>query len=375
MRLNDLQLALLSLAAAVLIALYVAGKWQERRLLRRLSEGLRSGVGDALLKTARTEPSLGERAGGSAPVAQRIEPRLDIELEPTQPDAAAGRATAAPAAAEAQRPALAVQRSDWVEDPLLDCVLELRCARAVDGVSVIDAAMPLAAPGWPLAVFFVVWDPRSRQWVLPDRFGYYTDALAAIQMASRRRVLSEIDASRFVAAVQQVAAALDADFDPPDVARLVASAQALDRLCARFDVRIGLTLECADAPKGAWPAARIAAAAQQAGLSAVDAQRWVRLDAEGRPLFSLASASLLADRLALELDVPLAPAQGAPFRAMIAAADQLGAALGARVVDDKGRPIDASSVAVIEAQLAQLHEEMLADGIEPGGARARRLYV
>jgi hypothetical protein len=60
---------------------------------------------------------------------------------------------------------------------------------------------------------------------------------------------------------------------------------------------------------------------------------------------------------------------------MIAAADQLGATLGARVVDDKGRPIDASSVAVIEAQLAQLHEEMLADGIEPGGARARRLYV
>jgi hypothetical protein len=387
---SDLQLALIALAAILLIGLYLAGKWQERRLLRRLSEGLRGNIGDALLNTAPaassdTAPSAGPgrvepRFPGRAPPDARTDaptvpdmddsgippkPPLDIDLD----DAEGGQRTAA---AEPARPPATVHSSDWVEDPLLDCVLELRCTRAVDGVAVIDAATRLVSTDRTLPVFFVVWDARIKDWVLPDRFGYYSDALAAIQMANRRQVLTEIEASRFVASVQQVAAALDADFDPPDIARLVASAQELDRLCARFDVRIGLTLE---STTGAWSAQRLDLAAQQAGLEAVDPQRWVKLDADRLPLFSLASASLLTDRLALELDVPLAPVSGAPLRAMTSTANVLAAALGARVVDDNGRPISANSVAAIEAQLARLVGDMRAAGIEPGSPRARRLYV
>jgi hypothetical protein len=48
--------------------------------------------------------------------------------------------------------------------------------------------------------------------------------------------------------------------------------------------------------------------------------------------------------------------------------------LSARVVDDNGRDIDAASLAAVEAQLQALLGEMRAAGIEPGGARALRLY-
>ncbi len=67
--------------------------------------------------------------------------------------------------------------------------------------------------------------------------------MIAVQLATRRESLGEIDASRFIAAVQQIAVSIDADFDPPDVARLVQQAAQLDALCARFDVQITLTLE------------------------------------------------------------------------------------------------------------------------------------
>ncbi len=354
---SELQKALVAVAVLVLASLYLAGKWQERRLLRRLRDNLHGGLDDLLLRPP----------GGAAPA--RIEPHLaGVAVVPAEPPPE----VEAPAGGRPPEPATTAGEGGWTEDPLLDCVLELRFARAVDGVAVIDAAAALAAVGRELPVHFVVWDARARQWVVPDRFGYYNDALAAIQLANRRHVLDELRASRFVAAVQQVAAALDADFDPPDLPRLVAAAQELDRLCARFDVRISLTIESASGP---WTAPRLDGAARNAGLARIDERSWERRDEHGQALFRLSSASLLTDRLALELDVPLLPAGAEPLRPLSLAADTLASNLGARVVDDNARPIDAQSLAAIEAQLARLLEGMRAAGIEPGSRRARRLYA
>ena len=361
---SELQIALLLIAGAVLAGLYLAGKWQERRLLRRLGEELGGGVGDALLDDAR--PGAPELAGALAGVAQRrVEPRLEPGGLP-DPDGTVERAGATASAPAAAR------RSDWIEDPMLDCVLELRCARPVDGVSFIDAAMPLTTSQWPMPVSFVVWDARAQQWVHPDRFGYYTDALAAIQLANRRNVLGEEPIARFVSSVRQAAVALDADCDAPDIVRVAAAAHDLDRLCARFDVRIGLTLESVS---GAWSAARVAAAAAQAGLQSAGELRWAPPHAAGPPPWVLAMPAPVCERLALELDVPSIPAQSGAVQQMFTLGSQIGAQLNARIVDDNGRPIDSQSVAAIEAQLASLYEEMRSAGIDPGGDRARRLYV
>lgn len=355
---SDLQLALLVLAAVLLVALYGYGKWQERQALKRMDESLRGGLGDALLEP----PPV-----GAAPVrapAQRIEPRLSFPAE-------------APAAeSQAAAPlALSGLSSHWIEDPLLDCVLELRCAHAVDGVTVFDAAVPLSRLELPLPVFLVAWDARAQQWVQPDRFGFYSELLVAVQMATRRHALDDIEASRFIAAVQQLALALDADFDPPEVGRIVALAQDLDRLCAQFDVQIGLTLE---AQNGAWDAQALRGAAEHAGLIKAGDGRWQRFaGGEGGavPLFAMRCEALPADRIALELDVPLVPPAAAPLHALFAAAEQLAGRLGARIVDDNGRAIHPGSMPAVAEQLERLYAEMRAAGIEPGSARAQRLYA
>lgn len=356
---SDLQLALLVLAAVLLVALYGYGKWQERQALKRMDESLRGGLGDALLQAP---PAA---AAPARPPAQRIEPRLTLPDEPS----ACAQATPAPLA-------LSGLSSQWIEDPLLDCVLELRCVHAVDGVVVIDAAVPLSHLNLPLPVFLVAWDARAQQWVQPDRFGFYSELLVAVQMASRRHALDDIEASRFVAAVQQVAVALDADFDAPEVGRIVALARDLDRLRSRFDVQIGLTLE---AQGGAWDAHALRAAAEQAGLVQTADARWQRFaegdEAGGWPLLAMSCEALPAHRIALELDVPVAPPAAAPLDALFAAAGDLAARLGARIVDDNGRLIHPGSMPAIAEQLDKLYAEMRAAGIEPGSLRAQRLYA
>jgi hypothetical protein len=353
---SDLQLALLALAAVVLVALYAYGKWQERQALKRIDASMRGGVGDALLESP-TAAAPEVRAP-----AQRIEPRLSLPED-------------TPAAESAAPLALAGVASHWVEDPLLDCVLELRCAHAVDGVTVFDAAVPLSRLALPLPVFLVAWDARAQQWVQPDRFGFYSELLVAVQMASRRHALDDIAVARFIAAVQQVALALDADFDAPETDGIVARARELDRLCAQFDVQIGLTLE---AQGGAWDTAALRGAAEQAGLVRAGDSHWQRVaDVDGAvvPLFAMRCDAQPARRIALELDVPLVPPTARPLDALFAAAEQLAARLGARIVDDNGRPIHAGSLPAIAEQLERLYAEMRAAGIEPGSARAHRLYA
>ncbi len=355
---NELHLALGALAVALLGGVYAFSKWQERRALRRFQDSLRGSVQDALMSPAGppTQP-LAPPAPGS-----RIEPTFG-----PLPDTGVNAETKdAPAPLEQQ-----TIPANWIEDPLLDCVLELRCAHAVDGVAVIDAASALARLRLPLPVHLVAWDGRSQQWVAPDRFGFYSELLAAVQLGNRGHTLTEIEASQFITAVQQLAVALDADFDPPDTRRMLELVTELDRLCARFDIRIGLTLEPTD---GGWDLGRITAAAASCELEPVTPQAWLRRDAQGAALFTVAARGEPIDRLLLELDVPQAAPSALPLRAMFATASQLATALDARIVDDNGRPVQSASIEAIERQLAALYEDMLAAGIEPGSVRARRLY-
>jgi hypothetical protein len=356
---DNLHIVLLLVGAVLLVALFAYNKWQERQALKRLNASMREGVGDALL--------------GEAPArraSSRIEPRLDAG------DAAdTAGSTASPESAESldlAAPPGAPHVDGWREDPLLDFVLELRCSHAFDGVAALEARAQLDRLALPLPTHLAVWDPKAQHWTAPDRFGFYSEVLASVQMATRRQVLSEIEASRFVSAVQQIALAIDADFDAPEMGRLVAQAADLDALCARFDVQITLTLE---AQGGPMDGAVVAAAAEDAGFVAALPGQWLKRDDQGRLLSTLTATSLLADRLALTLDVPLAPGDRGSLAALFTAAHQLAARLNARIVDDNGRPVDAGAQGTIGAELEKLYEEMRAAGIEPGGPRAQRLYA
>jgi hypothetical protein len=373
---SDLHWALLSIAGVLLLALWIYGRWQERRALARLDAAMRRGVGDPL---ADMQPM----PVVSRPVARRIEPRLDGPLgasaelateEPVAPTRAGGPpATVIDAETSVERaePSAYALPDGWSEDPLLDFVVELRCSHAVDGVAALDARAQLDRLQLPLTAHLAVWDAKTQQWTAPDRFGFYSELLVAVQMAHRNSVLGEIDAARFVAAAQQIAVALDADFDSPDVPRLVKQAAELDRTCARFDVQITLTLEATEAP---WSVDLIDAAAAAVGFAAAGSGRWELREPTGELQLVLIAATLPAERLALSIDVPLVRPSSSPLSVQFQVAEQLASHLNGRVVDDNGRAVQRESHFAVAAQLATLYEEMQAAGITAGSERARRLY-
>jgi len=366
---SELQLALGALAALVLLAIWGHGRWQERRLLQRLRERMHGGVGDALL-AQRPSPIPLHPARPPVPAAEP--PRPGGRPGPAPREIEGGDPEEEPVEATSEALRLqALHIPDWEEDPLLDCSLELRCSRAVDGVAVIDAVTPLATPDWPLPVHFVVWDARHRQWVLPDRFGYYSDALASIQLASRSGALDADVLRRFVLTVREVARVLDADVDSPDEARILEQARELDRLCARFDVRIGLNVRPG---AGAWTGPQVRSCVQDLGWRGTGPQRWVMAGPDERPRFVLQADAPSPSQLGLELDVALSPDGVQSLPLMTECARALANSLSGIVVDDNGRPIDEGSMRAVQEQLARVYEEMRGAGLEPGSERAWRLY-
>ena len=389
---TDLHWALLAIAGVVLLALWIYGKWQERRALARLDTALRQGVGDPLVDG---RPAPIPAAPKAAP-SRRIEPRLDVgpqavagvvadhtsaaalDGDPTSEQSGVDAKQGEVDAPDPQSPGDTAEPSayalpdGWSEDPLLDFVIELRCTHAIDGVAALEARSQLERLQLPHATHLAVWDAKVQQWTAPDRFGFYTELLVAIQMAHRKGALGEIDAGRFVAAVQQIALDIDADFDAPDVPRLVAQASELDRLCARFDVQVTLTLEAGEAR---WPADVVRSSAEQAGFTPVGPGRWEQRLPDGILALTMNADALPASRLTMSIDVPLVAAEGSPLSRQFAAADQLAAKLNARIVDDNGRPVQREAHFAIAAQLAGLYEQMQAAGIQAGSERARRLYA
>ncbi len=381
--------ALLAIAGVLLLALWIYGRWQERRALAKLDSALREGVGDALAVPRPAVP----------PPPRRIEPRLEgavapaAETDQAVPDigTAAAREPAAHADATADGDDAAPAGSDgdpderddadayalpdgWVEDPLLDFVLELRCAHAVDGVAALEARAQIDRLQLALPVHVAVWDARAQQWTAPERFGFYTELLVAVQMAHRNGVLGDIDAARFVTAVQQVALELDADLDVPDVPKLVEQARSLDEMAARFDVQVTLTLLPGEQSSAPWSADVIQSSAGPLGFKPVASGRWELRDDGGALVLLLTAAPLPTDRLAVTIDVPMVPPQGAPLARQFSIADQLAAQLGARVVDDNGNAVHKAAHFGIAAQLAGLYEQMQAAGVPAGSLRAARLY-
>ena len=143
---SDLHWALIGLALFVLAALYAYGKLQERRARAQLEAGFAGEIDATLLDPAPVT--------GPATTPARVEPSFGSLDESTAPADEPQAATP-----------LREKDSDWVEDPLLDCVLELRCTHAVDGVSVIDASTQLQRLELGQPVRLAAWDGRTQRWV------------------------------------------------------------------------------------------------------------------------------------------------------------------------------------------------------------------
>jgi ZipA, C-terminal FtsZ-binding domain len=165
---------------------------------------------------------------------------------------------------------------------------------------------------------------------------------AGLQLVTRAGVLSEAELIEFRSAVETLGAKLGATLAAPEMRTALEGARELDKVCADSDIQVALHVigQGIEPEPGEHPF------------------RVVRRE----------------DGVTLVLDVAVTPELGRSYEAMARAGRTLAASHGARLVDDRGNPLDERSLAAIGAQLEAVRQTLAGHGIDTGSPLALRLF-
>ncbi|HSD54179.1 MAG TPA: cell division protein ZipA C-terminal FtsZ-binding domain-containing protein [Burkholderiales bacterium] len=369
---SDLQLGLLGIGVLVVLAVIAYNKWQELKLRRRAEATFGSSHHDVLFG-ARSESGKGTATSavgtpsGAPPGGERVEHTLgDAVTESESPH---------PASAP-------VPPVSWL-DATVDFIIELDCAHPVAASDLAYHARGLVDDAPVKPVHWEAHDEGRDAWrpVAPD--GRYRRLRAGMQLATRSGAVTEEDLVSFAVAVQEVALAVGATADTPDVDAALAQARELDRFCADVDVLIGLSVIGSESHT--FPGTKIRALAESAGLAMGKDGRFHRLGEDGIEQFALANLepmpfhpetvkTLQTRGVTALFDVPRVPPSDTAFRRFIDFAHELEQSLGGVLVDDNRKPIGQAALEAIVQQLDRIHATMDARGIPAGGPVALRLF-
>lgn len=352
---TELQLGLLAIGTAVVVAVIAYNKWQELQYRKRAESGFRSSREDVLLQpgnSARTAAGSPGRAEG-----ERIEPVLESFR---RDDRRAGE----PRLADA-----------------LDYIVTLEAADGLAGDAIL-AATDVALARCSKAVLWEGYNDGGGAWEPLRADLGYSAVRAGLQLVDRRGVASAEEVASFGAAMQEAAAALGASVSVPDAGVALARAADLDRFCAEVDIQIALNLLSAGAP---FSGSRIRSLVEAAGLALEADGKYRRRDQAGRQIYELGNldpapfaADTIADSttpgLTAEFDVPRAPGGESAFGEFGDFTRRLAQSLGASIVDDNRKLVGAAAFDAIRSQLRAVYRSMEARGIAAGGPLALRLF-
>jgi ZipA, C-terminal FtsZ-binding domain len=207
------------------------------------------------------------------------------------------------------------------------------------------------------------------QWVILQPGELYVALRAGLLLANRHGPLNAMEFSDFGNFAQDLSKQLDCEVALADMPRILSRARDVDRRCAELDAQLGISIQTSSVTS---PATLSAVAVEQ-GLVERGGGRFAKIDENGGTLFTL-SFGEQGDKLAMLLDVPRANAHHRPWQQMLQCAELLAQRLDGQLVDDTGKPLPAGVWGQIEEQLRQRYWALDAAGIEPGSARALRLF-
>ena len=364
----------LVVAGVVLVIGVIAYNWlQERRARRRLGAafGVPGGRGHE-----RAEPGLRGGDSDSVPPSSVAIEQAAEELSATPVD---GEAPDVPlprplAPAHAARDALA-------PDPDIESVVVLHptlptSSAALAQASALRQAKPLRWLGRRGA---------DLPWQGIDAAaGPWQEIAACLLLADRSGAASRGDVEAFLQAIAKLAAAVSADYVPPEAGDEAARAEELDRFCADLDVQIGLTILKSEL--GQIAGTRLRGVAEAAGFRLSPAGQFEYLQEEtGTVLCSLQNYKqepftieslrvLTTPGVVLLIDVPRVADPVKAFDQMRLVAKRLAKSLEGVLVDDNRRALDDAALSVIRSQVQTTAAALRAAHIEPGGTRALRLF-
>ena len=356
---SELQISLIGIGAAVILAVYVYSVWQQRKYRRKFGAAFKPHHEDALYRTDSAEspaklPESGNDAG-------EMEQALSDET---------GRAGSTDELCS-----------------LLDA--------ATDYIVVLSSNTPMhvgmLAPLWQQRFDFgknvnicgLNAATGTMERVVAESMQSYSEFHLALQLADRGGAVSESRIRSFHDLAREMAKSADADAAMPGVEETASLAQQLDAFCAEVDQMIGLNILPGGTRMLAGP--EISMVADMHGLALQADGTFHLLDDQGHTLVTLANIDnepfqhltikqMQFNGLSLMLDVPRVEDPLQCFDDMATLAYEIAQELRASVVDDKHVALSENAIAVIRGQVAAIENRMLEYPIVPGSAQARRLF-
>lgn len=409
---SDLQVWLLVIGAAVVVAVLLFNWSQERRFRKQADAAFQTQMGDALSHPAavprerhnRVEPALREPAfdaGGGHELAEVHEPRLHIDgdIPPVGSVDDAGASAPAPilkpepspaAAATAPsaslRPTPATSPSITAKPAPYDELIEYHVRIGSEGVLAnvfADAFNQTRTLGKTVRWLGLPVGASDWEDVQPWRDVHYQQVVVTLQLADRNGAVQEDQLSALCELLQATAQAHGLRIACDDTADALERAQAIDRFCVDVDVLIGLNVVARG--EAAVNLTRIVREAEASSMVLGVDGVYQLLDSRGEPLYALCnhdaepfSATAIEGQtsqgVTLQFDVPRVPDGLKVFDGMVAFGRKLANEVGGILVDDNLRPLTDTGIEKIRVQLTHIYERMEARGVPSGSRRALRLF-
>lgn len=346
---SELQIALVAIGCAVIVLLLGFNWWQDRRARQRMQ---------ATMPVVDKDPLFDDSAD------------LPLTREPVWSADSPDHVTASMASPE--------QETELQEpDPAIEVVIEVVFQAPISGQDLAEIIQPIRSAGRkPVRVFALDTQGHLVRRLHPDMA--YASLQVAVLLANRGGALNDIEWSQIWNRLQAVAEQLEATIDGPEQQDVLTAALKLDSSCAALDTQVGLTLRL----NSNRAVSDVLSAAKAMGFFVFDGRLGWRGD-HGMTCFTLSRADTESfdagmasvDNLTLLLDVPRTPADPRAFGRMVEVGLELARRLGAELVDDTGREVQAGTEASIDEQLQVLFKQLEAAGLPAGSPRALRVFA
>lgn len=370
---TDLQASLIGIGVAIVVGVIAYNKWQEYRARKHVERAFSDPVDDVLMKTGTAETS-----------RQRQEPVLDgFAADDGKNEPGPGETVLSPAEDVDLENSISgnagfLEKDELPVDELIDCEILMSLEEPARSEKLLPQLQSLRYTGnKPVHFVGLVEDDAGQtswQRVVPGKT--YVQLKAGVQLANRTSPLNEIEFSELLMRLRQVADAIGAEPEIPEMADVTEKAKQLFQFVADHDAKLGISIRSNGVP---WQVATLNAALEKQGFELRPDGLFVMKDREnGQTLFTLSTnelpASEIATRLTLLLDVPCVAPEKDGFGQMIQCAKALCVRLDGSLIDDGNQLLNDSFLEEIGGQVKDFYSEMHACTIPAGSTRALRLF-
>lgn len=365
---TDLQISLIGIGIAIVIGVIAYNKWQEYRAKKHVERAFSDPVEDVLMGAAQTENRM-----------ERKEPVLDGTIRTEKAvSSTENEPTLSQVGGEdmAREQVIVPKVPEMPVDDLIELPVTLVMEESLRTEKILPHLQSLRYTGNKPVRFLGLPDGEDGEWqaIVPGQS--YRQIRACVLLANRNGALNEIEYSELLMRLRQIADAIGAEPEVPEMAEVIEKSRQLYQFVSDHDAKLGISIRSNGAP---WQMVTLATALEKQGFEARPDGLFVMKDKEkGSVLFTLSTnelaASETATRLTLLMDVPCVAQELDGFAQMIQCGKALCIRLDGALIDDGNQLLTDKFIEEIAGQVNDFYRDMEKGGIAAGSYRAMRLF-